>query len=40
MLKIHIIEIETGLEAHAVRYAAEYWGAFVTVTRVGISRPG
>lgn len=37
MLKIHIIEIETGLEAHAVRYAAEHWGASVSVTWVANS---
>jgi hypothetical protein len=36
-IAIHIIEIETGLEAHAVRYSAEYWGAFVTMTWVGNS---
>ena len=37
MVKVHILEIESGLEAHAIRYAAEYWGAFVTVTWVGNS---
>lgn len=36
-MNLHIIEIKTGLEAHAVRYAAEYWGALVTVTWVGNS---
>jgi hypothetical protein len=37
MIKVHIIEIETGLEAHAIRYAAECWGTFVTVTWVSNS---
>lgn len=37
MVKVHIIEIETCLESHALRYAAECWGAFVTVTWVGNS---
>lgn len=38
MIKLHILAIDTGLEAHAFRAAAEYWGAFVTVTWVGNSR--
>ncbi len=38
MLKLHILEIGTGLEAHALRAASEYWGASVTVTWVGNSR--
>ena len=37
-MNVHILEIETGLEAHAIRLAAEYWGADVTVTWVGNSR--
>jgi len=37
MVTIHIIEIEAGLEVHALRYGAEYWGAFVTVTWVANS---
>ncbi len=32
---VHIIEVTTGLEAHALRYAAECWGASVGVTWVG-----
>jgi hypothetical protein len=36
-IAIHIIDIAAGLEAHAVCYAAEYWGAFVTITWVGNS---
>ncbi len=36
MIKLHILEVGTG-EAHALRYAAEYWGAFVTLTWVGNS---
>ena len=36
MIKLHILEIGTG-EAHALRSAAEYWGAFVTMTWVGNS---
>ena len=35
--KIHIIEIESGNDPHAIRYAAECWGAFVTATWVGNS---
>ena len=38
MIKLHILEIATGLEAHAVRYAAEHWGISVTVTWVGNSQ--
>lgn len=37
MIKLHILEITTGLEVHAVRYAAEHWGMSVTVTWVGNS---
>lgn len=37
-MKIHIFAIETGLQSHAIRLAAEYWGADVTVTWVGNSR--
>lgn len=36
MITLHIVEIGAG-EAHALRSAAEYWGAFVTVTWVGNS---
>jgi hypothetical protein len=36
MIKLHILAIGTG-EAHALRSAAEYWGAFVTMTWVGNS---
>lgn len=36
MITLHIVEIGSG-EAHALRSAAEYWGAFVTVTWVGNS---
>lgn len=38
MKRIHIIEIQSGNEAHAIRLAAETRGAFVTVTWVGNSR--
>lgn len=34
---IHILAIETGLQAHLVRAAAEHWGASVTVTWAGNS---
>ena len=37
MFKTHIIAIETGNEPHAIRAAAEWWGASVTVTWVGNS---
>lgn len=37
MIKTHIIEIETGNEAHAIRAATECWEVFVTVTWVGNS---
>ena len=36
MTTLHIVAIGTG-EAHALRAAAEYWRAFVTVTWVGNS---
>lgn len=35
MKTIHILEIETGNEAHAIRACAEYWGCAVTVTWCG-----
>ncbi len=38
MSQLHILEIGTGLEAHALRYAAEHWGADVTITWVGNSQ--
>lgn len=38
MKTLHIVEIETGLDAHVIRLAAEAWGASVTVTWVGNSR--
>jgi len=37
MMKIHIIAIEAGNEPHALRSAAEAWGADVTITWVGNS---
>ena len=37
MTRVHIIAIETGNEPHAIRSAAEWWGADVTVTWVGNS---
>lgn len=37
MKKIHILELGTGNEAHALRAAAECWGADVTVSWVGNS---
>jgi hypothetical protein len=37
MVKIHIIAVKTGNEPHAIRSAAEWWGAFVTMTWVGNS---
>jgi hypothetical protein len=38
MIRIHLLAIDTGLEAHALRSATEAWGAEVTVTWVGNSR--
>ena len=38
MIKLHILAIDTGQEAQALRASAEYWGASVTVTWVGNSR--
>ena len=38
MLSFHLLVIDTGLEAHALRSAAEAWEAEVTVTWVGNSR--
>jgi hypothetical protein len=37
MLSLHILEIESALEAQAIRAAAEAWGITVTVTWVGNS---
>jgi len=37
MSRIHILEVDTGNEAHAIRAASEYWGAEVSVTWVGNS---
>ncbi|MEZ4865668.1 MAG: hypothetical protein R3C14_30430 [Caldilineaceae bacterium] len=37
MTQIHIIAIDTGNEPHAIRSAAEWWGADVTMTWVGNS---
>jgi hypothetical protein len=37
MIRLHLLVIGTGLEAHALRSVAEYWGADVTVTWVGNS---
>ena len=37
MLKMHIVDIETGNEPQAIRAAAEWWGVFVTMTYVGNS---
>ncbi len=37
MIRLHHLVINTGLEAHALRSAAEYWGSNVTVTWVGNS---
>jgi hypothetical protein len=37
MKRIHILELGTGNEAHALRAAAECWGAEVTVSWVGNS---
>jgi hypothetical protein len=34
---VHIIAIETGLQPHVIRIAAEHWGAMATVTWVGNS---
>jgi hypothetical protein len=36
--KIHIIAVESGNEAHAIRTSAEVWGASVIVTWVGNSQ--
>src|SRR5713101_4725959 len=38
MVRLHLLVINTGLEAHALRSAAERWRADVTVTWVGNSR--
>lgn len=35
MLNLHILAIETGNEAHAIRAAAEYWGCTVAITWAG-----
>jgi hypothetical protein len=37
VIRLHHLVINTGLEAHALRSAAEYWGSNVTVTWVGNS---
>ena len=37
MLKMHIVDIETGNGSQAIRAAAERWGVFVTMTYVGNS---
>jgi hypothetical protein len=37
MVRLHLLVIDTGLEAHALRAATEYWRADVTVTWVGNS---